>query len=115
MPSLTRGSCETSVIASKRRRARRQLESIHRKLFVRLVNRARWKHRLSTEDAKDIVQEAFVMAVVKIGSVENTRAWLEGVVDRLAMNHRRTQERRSRLLAIFGPAGDRAASSPEEG
>jgi DNA-directed RNA polymerase specialized sigma24 family protein len=89
-----------------------QVEASYQKLSAELARRARWKHRLSKEDAKDIVQEAFSIAVVKMVSVRNARAWLEGIVDRLAVNFRRTGERRARLLKLWGP---RPEDQQEEG
>lgn len=52
------------------------LEEFHRKLFLPLVRRAAWKHGLSKEDARDIVQEAFLLAVVKLDPGGNPKAWL---------------------------------------
>jgi DNA-directed RNA polymerase specialized sigma24 family protein len=93
---------------------RPELEASYRKLFRDLVRRARWKYGLSREDASDVVQEAFLVALVKIGSVRNTRAWLEGVVDRLAVNFIRTGERRARLLSLWKPSDQRPDDEVEE-
>ncbi|MGH9365596.1 MAG: RNA polymerase sigma factor [Thermoanaerobaculia bacterium] len=95
-------------------RKRPEIEASYLKLFRDLVRRARWKYRLSREDASDVVQEAFLVALVKIGSVKNTRAWLEGVVDRLAVNFVRTGERRARLLSLWRPADESLEEETEE-
>lgn len=93
---------------------RPEIEVSYRNLFRDLVRRARWKYRLSREDASDVVQEAFLVTLVKIGSVKNTRAWLEGVVDRLAVNFVRTGERRARLLSLWSPADQRLEDEAED-
>lgn len=93
---------------------RPEIEVSYRSLFRDLVRRARWKYGLSREDASDVVQEAFLVTLVKIGSVRNTRAWLEGVVDRLAINFLRTGERRARLLSLWGPADQLWEDEAEE-
>jgi DNA-directed RNA polymerase specialized sigma24 family protein len=81
-----------------------ELETFYRQLFLPLVRRACWKHGLSKEDARDIVQDAFVIAVVKLRVGENGRAWLTSTVDRLALNLRRKGARHARLEAQFlGP------------
>ncbi len=76
-----------------------ELEGFYRQLFLPLVRRATWKHGLSKEDARDIVQDAFVLAVVKLKAGGNARAWLASTVDNLAVNFRRKGARRARLEA----------------
>ncbi len=76
-----------------------ELEGFYRQLFLPLVRRATWKHGLSKEDARDIVQDAFVLAVVKLKVGGNARAWLASTVDNLAVNLRRKGARRARLEA----------------
>jgi len=78
-----------------------ELETFYRQLFLPLVRRACWKHGLSKEDARDIVQDAFVIAVVKLRAGENGRAWLARTVDHLAINFRRKGARHARLEAHF--------------
>ena len=78
-----------------------ELETFYGQLFLPLVRRACWKHGLSKEDARDIVQDAFVIAVVKLKPGENGRAWLSSTVDHLAMNFRRKGARHARLEAQF--------------
>ncbi len=74
-----------------------ELEGFYRQLFLPLVRRATWRHGLSKEDARDVVQDAFVLAVVKLKAGGNGRAWLTSTVDNLAVNFRRKGARRARL------------------
>jgi DNA-directed RNA polymerase specialized sigma24 family protein len=74
-----------------------ELEGFYRQLFLPLVRRATWRHGLSKEDARDVVQDAFVLAVVKLKAGGNARAWLMSTVDNLATNLRRKGARRARL------------------
>jgi DNA-directed RNA polymerase specialized sigma24 family protein len=96
-----------------------ELEGFYRQLFLPLVRRATWKHGLSKEDARDVVQDAFVLAVVKLKAGGNARAWLACTVDNLAVNLRRKGARRARLEAHWlGPTDvpetRRAAGSETE-
>ena len=84
------------------------IDAAYRRLFAELIRRARWKHGLSKEDAGDVVQDAFVVAWIKIDGVRDPRAWLFRVVDHLAVNLRRRATRRARLLAQWAPG------SPED-
>ena len=84
------------------------LEELYRAFFVRLVRRACWRYGLSKEDAREVVHDAFLLALVKLNADGNPRAWIYGVVDRLAANWRRKATRRSRLLEEWGP-GRKAA------
>lgn len=74
------------------------LQSFYLETFLPLVRRATWRHGLSKEDARDIVQDAFLLAIAKIDSARNPRAWLIQVVDHLALNHQRKVLRRARLM-----------------
>src|SRR5215475_9332151 len=78
-----------------------ELETFYRQLFLPLVRRATWKNGLTKEDARDIVQDAFVIAVVKLKAGRNGRAWLVSTVDHLAVNLRRKGARHARLEARF--------------
>ena len=60
------------------------LEELYRAFFIRLVRRASWKYGLSKEDAREVVHDAFVLALVKLDAERNPRAWIFSVVDRLA-------------------------------
>lgn len=78
------------------------LEVFYCQTFLPLVRRATWKHGLSKEDARDIVQDAFVLGIAKIDSAGNPRAWLIQVVDLLSINHQRKAARRAQLAARWG-------------
>jgi DNA-directed RNA polymerase specialized sigma24 family protein len=88
-----------------------QLDLFYRRVFLPLVRRATWKHRLPKEDACDVVQDAFVLALSKLDSTKNPNAWLVQVVDNLALNHRRKVLRRAALAQRWQPrdgcSGDR--------
>ena len=76
-----------------------EIEAFFRELFLPLVRRAIRRHGLSNEDARDVVQEAFVVALVKMENEGNGIAWLKKVVDFIAVNLKRTANRRAGLLA----------------
>jgi DNA-directed RNA polymerase specialized sigma24 family protein len=80
------------------------LEGFHRDYFLPLVWRATYRHGLTKEDAKDVVQEAFVLAMTKLRPDGNPRAWLNQVVDNLCANHQRKELRRAHLAARWGLA-----------
>jgi DNA-directed RNA polymerase specialized sigma24 family protein len=88
------------------------LEELYRAFFVRLVRRACWRYGLSKEDAREVVHDAFLLALVKLNADGNPRAWIYGVVDRLAANWRRKEVRRSRLRERWG--GGRPTESDTE-
>lgn len=93
------------------------LEEFHRQYFLPLVWRATYKHGLSKEDAKDVVQEAFIVAIAKLRPDGNPRAWLNQVVDHLSINHQRKANRRAHLAAQWGfgaPSGDSDKNLREE-
>ena len=78
------------------------LEAFYRRVYSPLVRRATWKHHLLQEDARDIVQEAFVLALTRLKPTGNPRAWLIQVVDHLSINYRRRSFRRASLLQKWG-------------
>src|SRR5262245_47517207 len=80
-----------------------QLDRFYRRVFLPLVRRATWKHRLPKEDARDVVQDAFVLALSKLDGAKNPSAWLIQVVDHLALNHRRKAVRRAALAQRWQP------------
>lgn len=86
-------------MASRRVVSPEKLEEFHLKFFLPLVRRAIRRHGLSNEDARDVVQEAFVVALAKLGSTSYALAWLKQVVDFQSINLKRTSARRARLLA----------------
>jgi DNA-directed RNA polymerase specialized sigma24 family protein len=92
------------------------LESFYLQVFMPLVRRATWKHGLSKEDAADIVQDAFLLALGKLDSSRNPKAWLVQVVDHMALNHQRKTIRRARLVSRWGIGlSERARSAKNEG
>lgn len=78
------------------------LDAFYRSVFLPLVRRATWKHGLSKEDARDIVQDAFLLAIAKIDLTDKPKAWLIQVVDHLAINQWRKNVRRAQLVAKWG-------------
>ena len=86
------------------------LEELYRAFFVRLVRRACWRYGLSKEDAREVVHDAFLLALVKLNAEGNPRAWIYSVVDRLAANWRRKATRRSRLMEEWGPGREAITS-----
>ena len=82
-----------------------ELEGFYRKFFLPLVRRAVRKQGMSMEDAGDIVQDAFILALGKLDVSKNPKAWLYQVVDHLAMNWQRKVHRRASLLAKWDSAG----------
>ena len=83
-----------------------ELETFYRGIFLPLVRRATWKHGLSKEDASDIVQDAFLLALDKLDSAGNPKAWLTQVVDHLALNLHRKAVRRAQLSSRWGSSGE---------
>ena len=81
-----------------------QLDEFYRQYFLPLVRRATWKHRLQKEDARDVVQEAFLVALVKLDPRRNPKAWLIQVVDHLSINFQRKVVRRAKLVSRWSPA-----------
>lgn len=92
------------------------LDAFYRSVFLPLVRRATWKHGLSKEDARDIVQDAFLLAIAKIDLTDKPKAWLIQVVDHLAINHWRKNARRAQLVAKWGVLGEQDLSrgAPED-
>jgi DNA-directed RNA polymerase specialized sigma24 family protein len=88
-----------------RRMSEPDLDAFYRRVFLPLVRRATWKHHMSKEDARDIVQDAFLLAIAKLDSTKNPKAWLIQVVDHLSLNHQRKNARRAQLAAKWGLAG----------
>ena len=76
-----------------------ELAAFYEEVYLPLVRRVTWRHGLSKEDARDIVQDAFLIAIEKIDATKNPKAWLIQVVDHLALNHHRKQVRRVQLAA----------------
>lgn len=95
-----------------------QIEAFYHEFYRPLVRRAIRRHTLPMEDARDVVHQAFVIALEKMEPTGNAEAWLRKVVDFLAVNLKRTSLRRASLLARWHP-GEKseariAASSESE-
>lgn len=86
-----------------------ELDVFYREVFLPLVRRATWKHRLSKEDASDIVQDAFLLALGRLDTARNPKAWLIQVVDHLALNFHRKTARRLQLSVRWGLAARSSA------
>jgi DNA-directed RNA polymerase specialized sigma24 family protein len=115
MQRMVTGS--TGAVGGKRLdqlRAAAELGEFHRKLFLPLVRRAAWRHGLTKEDACDVVQEAFLLAVVKLKSPGNAAAWLVRSVDNLCVNLRRKGARRARLEAMWMHPGAYTFGEPSD-
>ena len=80
-----------------------QFDDFYRRYFLPLVRRATWKHRLEKEDARDVVQEAFMVALIKLDPDRNPKAWLIQVVDHLSVNFQRKLVRRAKLVSKWSP------------
>ena len=84
------------------------LDRFYRDYFLPLVWRATYKHGLAKEDARDVVQEAFILAMTKLRADGNPRAWLNQVVDHLSVSHNRKKNRRAYLTVKWGFGGTTA-------
>lgn len=82
----------------------KRFDEFYRQYFLPLVRRATWKHRLQKEDARDVVQEAFLVALVKLDPARNPKAWLIQVVDHLSVNFQRKLVRRAKLVTKWSPS-----------
>ena len=82
------------------------LSAFYAEVFLPLVRRVTWRHGLSKEDALDVVQDAFIVAIEKIDLAKSPKAWLIQVVDHLALNHQRKLFRRARLMARWDAPPD---------
>ena len=80
------------------------LQRFYQDWFIPLVRRAHWQHHLSHEDARDVVQEAFLLAIQRLDTSQNPTLWIKRVVDNLALNLVRKNGRRKRLLSIWQPS-----------
>ena len=79
--------------------AHEELELLYRALSVRLARRAAWRYCLSVEDASEVVQDVFLLALVKLSGEGSPRTWLYRTLDNLAANRMRKEIRRRSLLA----------------
>lgn len=79
-----------------------ELEDFYRRFFLPLARRAVRRYGVSMEDAGDIVQDTFILALAKLDLSRNPKAWLYQVVDHLALNWQRKIQRRAGLLERWG-------------
>jgi len=91
-----------------------QFDEFYGKYFLPLVRRSTWKHGLDKEDARDVVQEAFILALAKLDPKGNPKAWLIQVVDHLSLNLQRKMVRRAKLVTKWSPAGPGSSSTVAE-
>lgn len=93
-----------------------QIEEFYCDYFLPLVRHAVRRHGLTMEDAGDVVQDAFLLALGKLDPAGNPKAWLYQVVDHLSANWRRKITRRAQLLARWegqAKSGPEAADADE--
>ena len=83
-----------------------ELALFYRRIYLPLVRRATWKHRIERDEARDIVQDAFVLALTRLKPTGNPKAWLIQVVDHLSINYRRRAMRRASLSQKWGFGGE---------
>lgn len=89
---------EPSPTEDGRDRLPPEFADFYRDFFLPLVRHVIRRFGLPRDDAVDVVQDAFVIAIDKLDAAKNPRAWLYQVVDRVALNHRRKIQRRAHLL-----------------
>ena len=79
-----------------------ELDDFYRRYYRSLLRHVIRRHHLSSEDAADIVQETFLVALQKLDPGRNPKAWLTQVADLKCANVRRMKARRADLLARWG-------------
>jgi DNA-directed RNA polymerase specialized sigma24 family protein len=87
----------TPAARQSQARSALDVEAVYPRLFLPLVRRVCWRKHVPLEDAKDIVQEAFSLALRKMPDDSNPMGWFTRVVDNLASNFRRKSARRAEL------------------
>jgi len=90
-------------------------DSIYRAFFLRLVRRVICRYGLRQEDAVEVVQDAFVVALSKLDTAGEPGPWLYKTVDNLALNLRRKTGRRAWLLTRWSPAEGAEENRETEG
>lgn len=91
----------------ERRISRARLAQLYVRLFDGLVRYVIWRHRRAPDDAQDLVQQAFLLALDKMISTRNARVWFTQTLDYLASNQQRKDARRAELLARWSPRKSR--------
>jgi DNA-directed RNA polymerase specialized sigma24 family protein len=107
MASRLQGQGGSSSRVSRTPMTDADLSAFYQQVYMPLIRRATWRHRLPAEDARDIVQDAFVLAIERIDACGNPKAWLIQVVDHLCLNHSRKALRRLQLSAKWSSNGSR--------
>lgn len=91
------------------------VDRLYRGFFLRLVRRVEWRFRLTREDAIEVVQDAFVLALTRLDEERNPKSWIYAVVDRLAANWKRKVIRRTLLLARWQPSSRTESGTHRDG
>ena len=105
MLSADRSAAAETVTASET-----ELSAFYREYYLPLVRRVIRRHGLELQDASDVVQDAFTLAISKLDPEKNPKAWLYQVVDHLCANFQRKKIRRARLMAQWNPPALKRAS-----
>jgi DNA-directed RNA polymerase specialized sigma24 family protein len=108
------GPTQAKEHLSRKAMPEEEFSAFYQAVFIPLVRRATWRHGLSKEDARDCVQDAFLLAIEKIDAARNPKAWLIQVVDHLALNLQRKHRRRSHLLSRWSGGSGCDQSSEED-
>ena len=103
--SADRSAAAETVTASET-----ELSAFYREYYLPLVRRVIRRHGLELQDASDVVQDAFTLAISKLDPEKNPKAWLYQVVDHLCANFQRKKIRRARLMAQWNPPALKRAS-----
>ena len=90
-------------------------DSIYRAFFLRLVRRVICRYGLREQDALEVVQDAFVVALSKLDTAGEPGPWLYKTVDNLALNLRRKTGRRALLLTRWSPTEGAEENRETEG
>lgn len=85
-------------------RSDEELERFYLEYFLPLVRRAIRRYGFSVQDAHDLAQDTFILAIAKMDAAKNPRAWLYQVLDHLCANFQRKAVRRAKLMAIWTPS-----------
>ena len=101
---------DPSACADNAQATQTELGEFYREFYLPLVRRVIRKHGLEFQDAHDLVQDAFTLAISKLDPGRSPKGWLDQVVDHLSANFRRKRGRRAKLLAQWSPSPRRETS-----
>jgi DNA-directed RNA polymerase specialized sigma24 family protein len=96
-------SADGSALAGTVTASETELSAFYREYYLPLVRRAIRRHGFDFQDACDVVQDAFTLAISKLDPEKNPKAWLYQVVDHLCANFQRKKIRRAKLMAQWNP------------